>query len=73
MCRSIEVMSQSLQSAANSNIQNQNLFYQQDCHHFIPEPFTQMLNQPFPEPRLSSSQSQNNQPGPGSSYPRLSS
>ena len=49
-CRSIEVMSQSLQSAANSNIQNQNLLYQQDRQQFIPGPFTQMLNQPFPEP-----------------------
>ena len=53
--RSIEVMSQSLQSAVNSNIYNKNLFYQQDRQQFIPGPFTQILNQPFPEPRLSSS------------------
>ena len=44
MCCSIEVMPQSLQSAAKSNILNQNLFYQQDCQHFIPGTFTQMLN-----------------------------
>ena len=73
MCCSTEVMSQSLQSAANSNIQNKNLFYQQNCQQFIPGPFTQMLNQPFPEPQLNSSQSQNTQPGSGSSYPKLSS
>ena len=40
ICRSIEVMSQSLQSAANSNMQDQNLFYKQDCQQFIPGPFT---------------------------------
>ena len=62
MSRSTEVMSQTLQSAANSNFQNQSLFYQQDRQQFIPGPFTQMLNQPFLEP-------QNTQPGPGSSYP----
>ena len=73
MCRSIEVISQSLQSAANSYIQNQNLFHQQDRQQFIPGSFTQMLNQPFPEPQLSSSQSKNTQPGLGSSYPKLSS
>ena len=39
MCRSIEVMSKSLQSAANSGIQNQNLFYQQDRPQFILGPF----------------------------------
>ena len=47
MCRSIEVMSQSLQSAANSNIQNQNSFYQQGRQQFILRAFTQMLNQLF--------------------------
>ena len=50
MCRSIEDMSQPLQSAANTNIQNQNLLYQQDRQQFIPGPFTQTLNRPFPEP-----------------------
>ena len=65
-------MSQSLQSAT-SNIQNQNLFHQKHRQHFIPGPFTQMLCQPFPEPRLSSSQSQNKRPGPGSSHSKFSS
>ena len=66
-------MSLSLQSVANSNNQNQNLFYQQDLQQFIPGPFTQMLNQPFPEPQFSSSQSQNTQPDPGSYNRKLSS